>query len=97
MPLLTVGGGGGEKLGINPFGIVQVGCGLTALGFSFCDWESWRPEPTVKCCALGQLPQDLDKRLVRLIQGLGFGQCEVEMALSGGGEFMGRPSRHPCT
>lgn len=83
MPLLTVGGGGG-KLGINPFWIVQVGCGLTALGFSFSDWESWKPEPTVKYSALG-LPQGLEKRLVKLIQGLGFGQCELEMALSGGG------------
>lgn len=83
-------------MGINPFGIVQVGCGLTALGFSFSDWESWRPEPTVKCSALG-LPQDLQNWLVRLIQGLGFGQCELEMALSDGGEFMGSSSRHPFT
>lgn len=34
---------------------------------------------------------------MRPIQGLGFGQCELEMDLSGGGEFIGRPSRHPCT
>ena len=66
-------GGEAGELGINPFGIVQVRCGLMALDFSFSEWGSWRPEPTGGCSTLGQLSQDLEKRLVGLIQGTGLG------------------------
>lgn len=60
-------------LGINPFGIVQVGCELMAFDFSFSEWGSWRPEPTGRCFALGQLSEGLEKRLVGLIQETGRG------------------------
>lgn len=51
----------------------------------------------MKSSALGQFSQHQEKRLVGLIQRLGFGQCELVRALSGGGEFVGSQFRLPCT
>lgn len=58
-------------MGINPFGIVQVGCGLPALG------EAGGLSLGLKRCAPGQLSQDPEKRLVGLVQALGCGQCDL--------------------
>lgn len=84
-------------MGINPFGIVQVGCGLPALGFPSQAGKTGGLSPRAKCSAPGQLSQDLEKRLVGLVQALGCGQCELVMALSGRAEFVGSTFRFHCT
>lgn len=56
---------GGWEYRINPFGIVQVGCGLTALGFPSQDGKAGGLSPGA--LLWGPLFQDLEKRLVGLM------------------------------